>query len=120
MLPDSLSQLSRANRTALAVYAGLTVLLTYPLSWNPGTLARDYGDPLLNSWIMAWELDKLATGNLSGFFDTNVFFPFYNTLAYSEFLIPQAFVIAPVYYLTGNPLLAHNVAMLLSFTATAF
>ena len=114
------SPLSRTNRTVLAVYAGLTVLLTYPLSLNLGTLARDYGDPLLNSWIMAWELDTLATGNLSGFFDTNVFFPFYNTLAYSEFLIPQAIATAPVYFLTGNPLLAHNVAMLLSFTTTAF
>ncbi len=114
------SLLSGTNRTVLAVYAGLTVVLTYPLSWNPGTLARDYGDPLLNSWIMAWVLDALASGNLSGFFDTNVFFPFYNTLAYSEFLIPQAIVTAPVYFLTGNPLLAHNVALLLSLVATAF
>ena len=69
---------------------------------------------------MWWVTDSVVGGNFTGFFDANIFFPYYRTLAYSEFLIPQALVGAPIMLLSGNPLLAYNVVLLLSFIATAF
>ncbi len=69
---------------------------------------------------MGWQLDKWAGLDLAGYFDGNVFFPHLGTLAYSEFLIPQTILMAPVYYLSGNALLAHNIALLLSFVSSAF
>ena len=104
----------------LGLYGLLTLLLTYPLPLHLATSARDWGDPFLSSWIMAWQLDRWAGLDFSGYFDTNVFYPHLRTLAYSEFLVPQTLLAAPVYYLTANALLAHNMVMLLAFTSNAF
>ncbi len=104
----------------LAVYTLLTVVMTYPQAFRLASGARDWGDPLLNAWIMWWEVDAVARGNLAGFFDANIFFPHYRTLAYSEFLVPQALVAAPLLLLFENPLVAYNVVLLAAFVATAF
>lgn len=104
----------------LAAYGALTLLLTYPLPLRLSSSARDWGDPFLVSWIMGWQLDKWASLDLSGYFDANIFYPHLDTLAYSEFFVPQAVVGAPLYYLTGNALLTHNVVMLLALTTSAW
>ena len=69
---------------------------------------------------MWWEVDAVTSGNFAGFFDANIFFPHTRTLAYSEFLIPQTLVAAPLLLVVENPLFAYNVVLLLSFVATAF
>ena len=108
------------NLVALLAFVLLTLVMTYPNALRLTDAAKDLGDPLLNSWIMWWVVDSAVHGNVAGFFDANLFFPHYRTLAYSEFLIPQALVGAPILLLSGNPLLAYNVVLLLSFIATAF
>lgn len=110
---------SRRHLYAVTWLALMTVGLTYPLILDPASLVKDHGDPLLNSWILAWEWSQVQELDLRGFFDTNIFYPHSNTLAYSEVLIPQLVVAAPVLALTGEPVLAHNVVLLLSFFATA-
>lgn len=77
------------------------------------------GDTLLNSWILAWEVHSLFGPEEASLFDTNIFYPHRNTLAYSEFLIPQLLVATPVILGSGNPVLAHNVVLLLSLLTTA-
>ncbi len=37
-----------------AFYVVLTVLLTYPLVLHLPTYVADTGDPLLNTWALAW------------------------------------------------------------------
>ena len=59
-------------------------------------------------------------GNLAGFFDANISYPHPKTLAYSEFLIPQSIVTAPVLLASGNPILAYNVTLILAIATTAF
>jgi hypothetical protein len=44
------------------------------------------------------------------------YFPYPRTLAFSENLFGVAFLVAPVYWITGNPVLTYNVAFLFSFT----
>ena len=108
------------NLLALLAFVIVTLVMTYPNALRLTDAAMDLGDPLLNTWIMWWVTDSVVGGNFTGFFDANIFFPYYRTLAYSEFLIPQALVGAPIMLLSGNPLLAYNVVLLLSFIATAF
>lgn len=115
----SLRHAARAHAPALLGYAALTVGLTFPIAFRAGTTLRDSGDPLFNTWILAWNAHSLAHGNLLGFFDANIFFPTPNTLAYSEFLIPQTLVAAPAAWLSGNPILAYNAALLAAFFTTA-
>src|SRR6267143_6241666 len=59
----------------VAGFSVLAVLMTWPLAAYLGMSVRDPGDPLLNTWILAWGLHALATHPFS-LFDANIFYPF--------------------------------------------
>lgn len=107
----------RSLSSSLWVFLALTFLagvMTYPLLLLlPGGL-NDFGDPLLNAWILAWDLHAIRT-DLAHLFDANIFHPYPLTLAYSEHLLPQSLMAAPVLMLGGNPILAHNLLLFSSF-----
>ncbi len=104
----------------LGLYIVLTLVMTYPQVLHLGSSVRDPGDPLLNAWIMAWNNRQMASFNLAGWFDANIYYPNRNTLAYSEHLFPQAVVGLPINLLSGNPILAYNLVLLLAFLSSAF
>ncbi len=101
------------------LFAALTLLATWPQVLHLGTGVRDPGDPLFNSWVLAWNAHKLGSGEIAGYFDANIFHPHRRTLAYSEHLFPQSLLAAPVIWAGGNPVLAHNVILLLSLFTSA-
>lgn len=105
---------------ALVIFVLLTFVLTYPLILNLGHKVRDKGDSLLNTWIMAWNIRKITHLDFKGFFEANIFYPSPRTLAYSEFLIPQSLLGLPVLLISGNPILAHNLVLLLAFITSGF
>src|SRR5512137_824002 len=104
---------------ALVLFAGLAVATTWPLAAG---LARDIpwdlGDPLLNVWILGWDLTSFqrilaGDGNaLVGFWNAGIFYPEPRALAYSEHLVPLALQALPVYALTGNVILCYNLLFL--------
>jgi hypothetical protein len=99
---------------AAALYGVLTVLLAYPLSVLPGeAVFGDNPDTHLFIWTLAWDAHAFLHHPLT-IFDANIYYPFPHTLAYSENLIGLALFSAPVQWLTGNPVLAMNVAALLA------
>ena len=77
-------------------------------------MAAPFGDPLLNAWILGWDADRLRHG-LSGLWTAPPFYPYPDTLAYSEHLLGIAAPLAPIYWLTGNAVLLYNVALIGSF-----
>lgn len=93
----------------------LGAVLTWPLTplLSRG-LPYDLGDPLLNAYILAWDADRLRHG-LTGLWDATLFYPYPDTLAWSEHLLGTALFTAPLQWVTGNPVLAYNVAMLGSY-----
>jgi hypothetical protein len=99
---------------ALLFYTVLTIVLTYPISFRPGsTVVSDDPDGHLFIWTLAWDTYAFAHQPLS-IFDANIFYPEHRTLAYSENLIGAAFFAAPVIWLTDSPVLAMNFVALLS------
>lgn len=104
---------------ALMLFIILTVVMTYPLAIPATDTVVNYGDPLLNTWIIAWDVHALTTDPLH-LFDANNFYPYRNTLAYSENLLTTALLAAPFIWLTANPVLAHNLLVLLSFVLAGF
>ena len=104
----------------LLLFLALTLLMTYPLLFNLERGVRDPGDPLLNSWILAWDVKKIVSLDWKGFFDANIYFPNKRTLAYSEFLFTQSLFALPVLLISGNPILAYNVVFLLAFITSGF
>ena len=99
---------------AAALFLGLTLVLTYPLSATAHRmLPSDSPDDHLFMWTIAWDTHAFVHQPLS-LFDANIFYPNRRSLAYSENLIGSAVFAAPVLWLTGNPVLAVNVISLLS------
>jgi len=107
---------------ATAVYGAVAIIFTWPLALGLTTdIPWDLGDSLLNSWILAWDADRLLRfflgdlGALRNFWNANIFYPEPLTLAYSEHLFAQAVQILPVYALTGNIILSYNLLFLSTF-----
>lgn len=104
----------------LLIYTLLTFGLTYPLPFNLTThVPNDIGDPLLNSWIIAWDIHALLTDPVN-LFNANIFYPLPNTLAFSEHLLSTAALIAPLHLLWTEPILSYNLSLLLTFPLAAF
>jgi hypothetical protein len=103
-----------------AFYGLLALISTHPL-WRYLTtvVPSDIGDPLLNAWILAWDGHALLT-DPAHLFDANIFFPLKNTLAYSEHLLGTALPMLPILLISGEPVLAYNVAFLTSFMLSGF
>jgi hypothetical protein len=98
-----------------AFFTALTLLKAYPLIWHFGSqLPGGLGDPLLVTWILAWDVHALTTNPLN-LFNANIFYPVQNTLALSEHMIAVVPLFAPAYLLTGNPIMAYNMVVFLSF-----
>ena len=108
--------------TLAAGYLAATLVVSWPLATRlTSSLAGDFGDSVFVMWVMAWvaqHLTALLHGDLaawSAMWDAPIFAPETNTLAYSDHFIPQALQVLPIYWVTGNPLLAYNVASLSTF-----
>ncbi len=98
---------------SLAGYAALVALMSWPLVTDlAGLGVTDRPDGRLNAWILAWDAHALvhAPGRL---FQAPIFHPLPDTLAFSENLLLPAVIGAPAQAL-GGPVLAYNVALLLS------
>ena len=103
-----------ALRVAAAIGA-ITLLATHPLAWEAArALPSDLGDPLLNTFILGWGASRLPFG-FSGVWNAPFFFPLKDTLALSEHLLGITVFTAPVVWLTGNAVLAYNLATLGSY-----
>ena len=99
----------------LVAFACLTLLATFPLVLHlDRALPGDLGDPLFTSWLLGWDADRLRHG-FHAFWDAPIFFPSRHTLAFAEHLLGIAVPIAPVIWLTGNPILGYNISFLLTY-----
>ena len=100
-------------------YLALSMAFTAPISLRPSELAVNDGDPLHISWILAWDAHQIVRNPLH-LFDSNSFYPYPASLAFSEHLLGPALLAAPFFYATGNALFAQNVAVLLTLSLSAF
>jgi hypothetical protein len=87
---------------------------TYPVSEVP-EVAADFH---LITWALAWDTHALLT-RPSGLFDANIFHPAPRSLAFSEHFLGYVPLFAPTYLATGNPILASNALLLLTFPLCA-
>ncbi len=120
---SALTRLARSGVVAAATFFALAIFMTWPLA---AALTRnipgDYGDPLYAAWALAWvshQLGRALTGHfdaLTHFWDANQLFPEQHALAFSDHFIAQALPVAPLYWMTGNPILSLNAAYLIAFT----
>src|SRR5918993_2373599 len=104
----------REGWTAAGVFALLTIVFTYPLSVRPASvMLDDQPDFHLFLWTLGWTAHALASNPL-GLLDANIFHPLKLTFAFSENLLGSGLIVAPIIWLTGNPVLAANMVSLTS------
>ncbi|MFN3301765.1 MAG: hypothetical protein ACK413_01915 [Patescibacteria group bacterium] len=103
----------------LLFFTFLTVIFTYPLIWHLDRAVFDIFEPLILSWRMAWNAHQLFKDPLN-LFQANIFYPSRNSLAYSENLIGITILVLPIIKIFNNPILAHNLALFLSFILSGY
>jgi hypothetical protein len=107
--------------TAAVAYLLASLYATWPLPRGATDhLVSHYSaeDILLHTWGLAWDVHALAHHPLT-LFDANILHPARNTLALSEHLLGQVPLYGPVWLATGNPVLAMNANIFLTFVLTA-
>lgn len=109
----------RRHLTAALVFLALTLALTNPLALNLWHSVEDKQDALLNTWIIAWVGHAAITDPLN-LYNTNIFYPYPNTLAFSELLIPQGLLALPITLATNNPIFGYNLVLLAMLWLDAF
>jgi hypothetical protein len=101
---------------AAALYAGLTVLLTYPLAFRLHLM--DAGDSAFFAWAIGWERHALLTSP-SRLPHGNMFFPLRYTLGMDEPVLGTSVLVLPLALLTDDAVVLYNVARLLTFALSA-
>jgi Interleukin-like EMT inducer len=103
---------ARAHLAVFAGFLGLVALYTWPLARDPAHLWASNHDPRLFTWVMLTIARNLVT-QPALLLHGNAFYPIGNSLTFSEPLLTPALLVAPLSALTGNPVLAHNLGLLL-------
>ena len=109
----------RRDALGLVVFFVLTLVMTNPLVLHIANAVEDKQDGLLNVWIVAWVGHALVTDPLN-LFNANIFYPYPNTLAYSETLLPQGLFALPFNLAFDNTVLGYNLVLLASFFLAAY
>ena len=99
---------------ALAILSLFAIVQTWPLARHSRDTLATWGDPVFQMWTLAWNWHAVTTAPLD-IFDANVFYPWRNTLAYSDHLFGQSLLVWPVLAITGNGILADNISVFLAF-----
>jgi hypothetical protein len=109
------------RETVLAALGGvaLAVLMSWPLVLHLGSdIAKDIGDPLFETWQLAWIGHALLEDPLD-LWQANVFWPYRDTLAFSDALIGYAPAALIAQASPHAALVTYNVLFLLAY-ALAF
>src|SRR5262249_31072564 len=101
----------RGHLLVLLLFVGLVSLYTWPLITAPGHLLPNNHDPRLYGWVMPTLFRNLVKHPTLLYHGT-AFYPFGNTLTFAESLLTPALLGGPLFFLTGNPVLAYNLTLL--------
>jgi uncharacterized membrane protein SirB2 len=111
---------TKLRGASLALFVLLAVGHTWPLATAPGTLSRnDNDDTVLHEWTIAWVAHQVVHDPVH-LFDANIFYPERDTLAYSDHLLPQSMMAAPILWTGGSPVLAYNLLLIAGFALTGW
>ena len=96
------------------LFTALTAAMAYPWSAHLSSqVLANLPDIHLYIWNLAWDAHAFLHQPFS-IFDANIYYPNPNTLAYSENLIGTAFTVAPLLWAGVDPVLAMNLAAMLT------
>ena len=104
---------------SLAAFVLLAAMHLWPMPSAPRHWSRVEGDGALNVWAAGWVGHTLVHAP-SRLFDANIFYPEERTLAFSEAMLVQGAIAAPVMALDGDAVLAYNASSFIGFVLTGW
>lgn len=100
-------------------YFFASIYITFPLIFHLGDLVTGLGDEFVIAWTQNYVIHALTTNPLS-LFEANLYFPYHNTLAYSDLhLISSILGIIPL-ALFGQPIAVFNFTVISSLILLGF
>jgi hypothetical protein len=102
----------------LGLFMALAVIMTWPQARYVGTHAIEHQDVYFNMWRLAW-FARALTHAPSSLFDANIFYPEPNTLAFSDAMVVEGLIAAPLLWAGVRPVLVHNLLLLGAVVASA-
>jgi hypothetical protein len=101
----------------LLIILGVSFWSLWAVLQSPSNALVNAGDDILITWIIGQHIEKIP-GDLPNIFDGNIFYPYKNTLAYSDFFLPSALIAYVPVKLTQLPILGYNLNLLVGQALT--
>jgi hypothetical protein len=108
----------RRRGAVTGLFVVLTGVMTWPQPLVIATGAMDHQDIYFNVWRLRWIAHALWTSPLR-LFDANIFFPERGVLAYSDAMLLEGVIAAPLLLAGLPPMLVHNLMLLGAIVASA-
>src|SRR3989344_8217099 len=93
--------------------------ITYPLIFHMGDYVSGFGDELIIAWIQNWVIHALTTNPLH-LFQAPIYFPYQNTLAYSDAFITSSILSIIPIFIWKEPIVAQNFTFFSSIVLLGF
>jgi hypothetical protein len=107
-------------RVVFLFFLALAVAHTWPLATAPGRHSLNHNaDAELNAWALSWIAHTLPRDPFA-LFDGNIFAPEPRTLTYTDPLVVPALAGAPVWWLSGSPVLTFNISLIVGLALTGW
>lgn len=119
-LKVSLSSFKKYTHVFVALFFFLSVcFITRPLIFHLSRYTFGVQDELLITWIMNWNIHAAHT-NIFSLFNTNSYYPYLNTLAYSDtHFIASIIGFIPKIFLQ-EPIVVYNTVIIFALSSLAF
>ena len=109
-----------AQLGTLALFAALATLHTWPMLTDPLHLTRlDNDDTAFNTWVLAWVAHQISRNPLE-LFQAPIFFPARDALAFSEHMLVQGVLSAPLHWAGLSPVLVYNLMVWAGLALSGF
>jgi hypothetical protein len=100
-------------------FLGSAIYVTYPLIFHLNDYIAENQDAVLISWILKWDQYAL-THNMLRIFNAPIYYPYHNSLAYSDAHFTAALLALLPGPFLREPIALFNFNLLLSFTLLGF
>jgi len=114
----------RKNNLLLIIFSAIIFLIfslyiTFPLIEHMGNWSTGTGDELVIAWIQNWVIHTFTTNPFS-LFEANLYFPYHNTLAYTELFLPSSLLSIISLKVFAQPIAVVNFTLISSLFMLGF
>ncbi|MEK7502611.1 MAG: hypothetical protein AAB609_03730 [Patescibacteria group bacterium] len=105
--------------SSFLIFLTASLYITFPLVFHLGSLATGLGDELVIAWIQNWVIHSLTTNPFS-LFEANIYYPFHNSLAFSDLFLTSSILSLIPLKIIGEPIATVNFTLISSLAMLGF